>query len=44
MAKRVSFAFPAAMNRGKNLPPSYWLPVYGRLSGEGYKNSSKWIS
>lgn len=31
-------------NRGKHLALSHWLPVYDWVSGEGYKNFSRWIS
>jgi len=44
MTKRVSFAFSAADDRGKHLPLFHWLPVYGGLSGERYKDFGTWIS
>jgi hypothetical protein len=31
------------MNRGKHIPLSHWLPVFGGLSGEGYKDFNKQI-
>jgi hypothetical protein len=44
MANASLLHFQRPMNRGKNLPLSYWLPVYGCSSSEGYKNFSTWIS